>query len=69
MAIDVLVKNNKANNIDINSVNVNFKYIDRTNNGLQSMFVVCIDSNNFYFNISNDKMQLLSDNAKDFFDL
>lgn len=69
MAIDILIKDNEINNVDEKNITINFKYLDKTNNGLQSMFIICIDSNNYYFNISNNEIQLLSDSMKPFFDI
>lgn len=67
MAIDILIKK-RINNDDENVI-IDFKYLEKTNNGLQSMFIICVDSNNFYFNISNNKIKLLSDSVKEFFEL
>ena len=64
-----LIKN-EIGEIDHNSsIDIQYKYLERVENkGLQSLYIVKVDSRPFYFCIQNGDIQLLSDEAKDFFD-
>ena len=56
--------------IDVNSkIEICFKYLENVEHkGVQSLYLIKIDNETFYFSISNDSIQLLDDSAKSFFD-
>ena len=56
--------------IDSNSkIDIFFKYLDNVEHkGLQSLYIIKIENDTFYFSISDDSIQLLDDSAKSFFD-
>ncbi len=64
-----LIKNDN-NKIEANSkIEIQFKYLEKVENrGLQSLYIVKVDDKPFYFQIEDDKILLLSEEASKFFD-
>ena len=64
-----LIKNDN-NIIEANSkIDIKFKYLEKVENrGLQSLYIVRVDDKPFYFQIENDEILLLSEEASKFFD-
>lgn len=64
-----LIKNDN-NKIEANSkIDIQFKYLEKIENrGLQSLYIVKVDDKPFYFQIEDDKILLLSEEASKFFD-
>ena len=64
-----LIKNDN-NKIEANSkIEIQFKYLEKVENrGLQSLYIVKVDDKSFYFQIEDDKILLLSEEASKFFD-
>lgn len=68
-AIEIVTNVNKINVIENNNVEIQFQYLVRTPKGLQSMFILSVNGEKYYFNIAEDKFQLLDNSAKQFFDI
>lgn len=64
-----LIKNDN-NIIEANSkIDIKFKYLEKVENrGLQSLYIVRVDDKSFYFQIEDDKILLLSEEASKYFD-
>jgi hypothetical protein len=69
IATEIVAKTHKIDDIENKNIEIRFQYLDRTSEGLQSMFTLSIEGKDYYFNIAKDDFQLLDERAKQFFDI